>query len=110
MHKTCVICGKAFETYKSRQVTCGSEECRRTQSQTYQNERYKATVLGLNKDRPITDTTKLIVGWYYNDDGFTPERIAQELNRNTEDIKRIFDECGYDASGKDTVRRRLRKK
>lgn len=114
MRKTCVICGKAFETYKSRQVTCGSEECRRVQRWTYQKEKKGKTVSDLKngpiKDRPITETTKLIVGWYYNDDGFTPEQIAQELNRNTEDIQRIFDECGYDANGKDTARRRLRKK
>ena len=46
--KKCVICGKEFIPINNRQITCGSEECKRERARITGNERRKE----LKKNNP----------------------------------------------------------
>lgn len=35
MTKQCCICGKVFETNRSKQITCGADECKKEQHRIY---------------------------------------------------------------------------
>lgn len=90
--KRCVICGEEFETINPNQILCSNKMCHRKHNSSQQKKRDDAN---RQADRPITETTRMIVGWYHDEDGFTAGQIAKELHRDIEDIKRIFEELGY---------------
>lgn len=88
----CVICGKEFETNNPNQILCSQKACHKKYHYIQQK---KSDDANRQINRPITETTKMIVGWYHDEDGFTAEQIAAELHRDVKDIKRIFEELGY---------------
>lgn len=90
--KRCVICGEEFETINPNQILCSNKMCHRKHNSNQQKKRDDANH---QKDRPITETTRMIVSWYHDEDGYTAGQIAKELHRDIKDITQIFEELGY---------------
>lgn len=84
MIKTCLVCGKEFDTKYKSQVTC-SHKCSGKMRQG-------ASRRSQQQWRPVTPTTYLLVELFWREDGYNAGRIAYELKRDVSVVEGIIED------------------